>query len=99
MRAFQVTGHGGEETHARNAICVEGSCSPSQIHFPQVSGGPGTRTFKLKKKKNKEDGGDWLTQMKTQHVGVWKAVKETTGLNLAHRGAGGRRGEEGTTGQ
>ena len=56
MRAFQVAGHGGKETHARNAICVEGSCSPSQIYFPQVSGGPGARTFKLKKKKKQ---GGW----------------------------------------
>lgn len=40
-----------------------------------------------------------MTQMKTQHVGVWKAVKEATGLNLAHSGAGGRQGEEGTTGR
>ena len=37
--------------------------------------------------------------MKTQHVGVWKEIKETTELNLVHSGAAGRRGEEGTTGQ
>lgn len=75
--------------HARNAIRVEGSCSPSQIHFPPVAGGPGARTFKFKEN---QDGGDWLTQMTTQHVGVWKEVKETTELNWCTAGRGEVRG-------
>lgn len=40
-----------------------------------------------------------MTQMKTQHVGVWKEVKETTELKLGHSGAAERQGEEGTTGR
>ena len=40
-----------------------------------------------------------MTQMKTQHVGVWKEVKETTELKLGHSWAAERQGEEGTTGR
>lgn len=40
-----------------------------------------------------------MTQMKTQHVGMWKEVKETTELKLGHSRAVERQGEEGTTGR